>query len=53
MCRPGDSMVIVPDFSSCPKEDQRIEALKAKCEEARALGIIRVSEEENMVIYQG
>lgn len=45
-------MAVVPDFSAATT-DARVAALRAKCEEARSLGIVRVDGDEIMVIYQG
>ena len=45
-------MAVVPDFSAAAA-DPRVASLKEKCEDARALGIVRVNEDEIMVVYQG
>lgn len=45
-------MTNIPDFSSA-STDQEVAALKARCEDARALGIVQSGESELMIIYDG
>ena len=47
-----NTTIVVPDFS-VTKDDSLMIALKTRCDDARALGIVRISENEDMVIYQG
>ncbi|THH06430.1 hypothetical protein EW145_g4099 [Phellinidium pouzarii] len=47
----NSAMLVVPDFSDAPS-DSRISALKSRCDDAKALGLARVSKDENMVVYE-
>ncbi|KAI5122312.1 hypothetical protein M0805_002388 [Coniferiporia weirii] len=47
----SSAVLVAPDFGAAPG-DAKIMALKARCEDANALGIARVSKDENMVVYE-
>ena len=44
--------ITVPDFSES-NSNAAMAALKSKCDSARALGIVHVSQHERLVIYDG
>ena len=44
--------ITVPDFSES-NSNAAMAALKSKCDSARALGILHVSQHERLVIYDG
>ena len=45
-------VITVPDFSES-NSNAAMAALKSKCDSARALGIVHVSQYERLVIYDG
>lgn len=46
------AVLVVPDFYAAG-DDDRIAALKARCDEAKPLGLARSDHDEILVIYEG